>query len=235
MPAEKTGSRWRVLIQNTLPELIFHKRSERSASLTPLLDFLFAASRLNVYNGGVNFERVLEALLGEFDCRHIRYAAIGGFALGVLGYPRTTIDLDFLVHKDDLNKVHDLLTNLGYQRVVHTENVSQYRHDDDAWGSIDLIHAFRKTSLAMLARVKSYPVFGEKRTVKAVDPEDVIGLKVQAMVNDPDRRPQELADIERLMDLYGSKLDWKRIQEYYDVFGLGEEAKRLRKRFRRAH
>lgn len=196
---------------------------------------LFAASRRNVYNGAVNFERVLEALLAEFGRRRIRYAAIGGFALGVLGYPRTTIDLDFLVHKDDLSKVHDLLTDLGYQRVVHTENVSQYRHNDDVWGSIDFIHAFRKNSLAMLTRAKSYPVFGAKQTVKAADPEDVIGLKIQATVNDPDRKPQELADIERLMSLYGSKLDWKRIQEYYDIFGLGEEAKRLRKRFGRAH
>lgn len=195
----------------------------------------FAALRRNVYNGAVNFERVLEALLTEFDRRHIRYAAIGGFALGVLGYPRTTIDLDFLLHKDDLNEVNDLLANLGYQRVVHTENVSQYRHNDAAWGSIDFIHAFRKTSLAMLARARSYPVFGGKRTVKSADPEDVIGLKVQAMVNDPDRKPQEQADIERLMSLYGAKLDWQRIEEYYDVFGIGEEARRLRKRFGRAH
>lgn len=87
----------------------------------------------------------------------------------------------------------------------------------------------------MLTRAKSYPVFGAKQTVKAADPEDVIGLKVQATVNDPDRKPQELADIERLMSLYGPKLDWKRIQEYYDIFGLGEEAKRLRERFGRAH
>jgi len=204
-------------------------------SLTLPLEFLFAAACRNVYNSEVNFERVLEVLLAEFDRRRIRYAAIGGFALGVLGYPRTTIDLDFLVHKDDLNKVDDLLTHLGYQRLVYTENVSQYRHSDTAWGSVDFIHAFRKTSLAMLRRAKGYPAFGEKRTVKAADPEDVIGLKVQAMVNDPDRKPQELADIERLMSLYGSKLDWKRIQEYYKLFGIGEEAKRLRKRFGRAH
>lgn len=203
--------------------------------LAPPLELLFAASRRNVYNGGVNFERVLEALLAEFDRRRIRYAAIGGFALGVLGYPRTTIDLDFLVHNDDLSQVHDLLTNLGYQRVVHTENVSQYRHHDEVWGSVDFIHAFRKTSLAILARAKSYPVFGAKQTVRAADPEDVIGLKVQAMVNDPDRKPQEFADIERLMDLYGSKLDWARIQEFFDLFGLGEEAGRLKERFARAH
>ncbi len=196
---------------------------------------LFAAPGRNVYNGAVNFERVLEALLSEFDRLHIRYAAIGGFALGVLGYPRATIDLDFLVHIDDLSKVHDLLTKLGYQRLVHTENVSQYRHHDAAWGSVDFIHAFRQSSLAMLARAKSYPVFGAKQTVKAAAAEDVIGLKVQAMVNDPDRKRQELADIESLLNLFGLKLDWKRIQEYYDIFGLGEEAKQLRERFGRAH
>lgn len=179
----------------------------------------------------MNFERVLESLLGEFDRRRIRYAIIGGFALGILGYPRMTTDLDFLLHKDDLNNVHDLLTKLGYQRVVHTENISQYRHPEDSWGSIDLVYAFRKISLAMLGRAKSYPVFGGKQTVKTVDPEDVIGLKVQAMVNDPERRPQEFADIERLASLYRSRLDWARIEEYYKIFDLGHEAGELKKRF----
>ena len=182
----------------------------------------------------MDFERVLKALLAEFDRHQIRYAAIGGFALGVLGYPRATMDLDFLVHRDDLKKLHERLTALGYQRAVHTENVSQYRHHEDAWGSVDFVHAFRKYTLSMLTRAKSYRVFGEKQTVKVVDPEDVIGLKVQGMVNDPDRKAQEAADIERLMGIYGSKLDWKRIQEYYELFRLGQEAKRLRKRFGRA-
>lgn len=177
----------------------------------------------------------MKALLAEFDRHQIRYAAIGGFALGVLGYPRATMDLDFLVHRDDLDKLHGRLTALGYERLVHTENVSQYRHRDTRWGEVDFVHAFRKSSLAMLARAKSYPVFGKKQKVKAADPEDVIGLKVQAMVNDPDRKLQELADIERLMALFGSKLDWERIQEYYDIFSLGEEAKRLKERFGRAH
>jgi len=182
----------------------------------------------------MDFERVLKALLVEFDRHQIRYAAIGGFALGVLGYPRATMDLDFLVHRDDLRMLHERLTALGYQRAVHTENVSQYRHHDDAWGSVDFIHAFRKYTLSMLARAKSYPAFGERQNVKAADPEDVIGMKVQAMANDPDRRSQEIADIERIAALYGSKLNWERIREYYDIFGLGEEAKQLRARLRYA-
>ena len=179
----------------------------------------------------MDFERVLKALLMEFERHQIRYATIGGFAIGILGVPRTTMDLDFLVHRDDMSKLHTALTSLGYQRLVHTENVSQYRHPDDVWGSVDFVHAFRKVALGMLDRTKSYPVFGGIQVVRVVDPEDVIGLKVQAMVNDPDRRTQELADIERLMTLHGQRLDWERIQEYYDLFNLGEEAKQLRKQY----
>ncbi len=179
----------------------------------------------------MDFEHVLRTLLEEFRRLEIRYAAIGGFALGVLGVPRATMDLDFLVHRDDLDKLHGALAFFGYQRFVLTENVSQYRHSDGLWGSVDFIHAFRGASLAMLARAKSYPVFGGTQTVRIADPEDVIGLKVQAMVNDPDRRTQEIADIERLMGSYSGRLDWERIQEYYELFNRGEEGKQLRKRY----
>jgi hypothetical protein len=183
----------------------------------------------------VDFALVMKTLLVEFDQLNIRCAAIGGFALGLLGSPRQTMDLDFLVHRDDLTKLDKALTALGYQQVFHTENVSQYRHDVEVWGSIDVIHAFRKISLAMLQRAKSYPAFGGMQSIRAVDPEDVIGLKVQAMFNDPTRRSQEVADIERLATLYGQKLDWDRIEEFYDLFGLREEGKALKERFGRAH
>jgi hypothetical protein len=179
----------------------------------------------------VDFERVLRRLLEEFNQQQIRYAAIGAFALGVLGVPRATTDQDFLVHRDDLDKLHGALTTLDYQRYVHTENVSQYRHMDTQWGSVDFVHAFRQFALAILARAKGYPIFGETQKVLVADPEDIIGLKVQAMVNDPKRSLQEIADIERLMALYGRKLDWQRIQEFYELFNLGEEAKQLRQRY----
>ncbi|MGH7796543.1 MAG: nucleotidyltransferase family protein [Candidatus Binatia bacterium] len=182
----------------------------------------------------MDFELVLKTLISEFARLKIRCAAIGGFALGVLGIPRQTMDLDFLVHRDDLKKLDGVLTTLGYTRVFQSENVSQYRHPDAAWGSVDFIHAFRQISLAMLDRAKDYPAFGGKQSLRTAQPEDVIGLKVQAMSNDPERRPQEQNDIERLMARHGGQLDWNRIQEFYDVFGLSEEAKTLRERFDRA-
>lgn len=182
----------------------------------------------------VDFELVLQKLLSEFSRLGIRCAAIGGFALGVLGAPRQTMDLDFLVHRDDLEKLDGSLTALGYVRVFCSENISQYRHPDAALGTVNIIHAFRNISLAMLDRAKEYPALGGRQRLRTAQPEDIIGLKVQALYNDPERKTQEQNDIERLMSLYGPKLDWDRIQEFYNVFGLVEEAKKLRERFDRA-
>jgi hypothetical protein len=139
--------------------------------------------------------------------------------------------LEFVVHRDNLEKLDGALAALGYSRMFRSESVSQYRHPDAAWGSVDFIHAFRKISLAMLDRAKDYPALGGKQSLKTAQPEDVIGLKVQAMFNDPERRAQEENDIERLMARYRRRLDWDRIQEFYGVFGLAEEAKKLRERF----
>jgi hypothetical protein len=83
----------------------------------------------------------------------------------------------------------------------------------------------------MLGRVKHIPIFAGTQTVRVAQPEDVIGLKVQAMVNNPERRTRELADIERLMALYGPRLAWTRIQEFFELFDLGEEGHALKERF----
>ena len=46
-------------------------------------------------------EDLLHRLLREFDRLHTRYALMGGFALGALGAPRATRDLNFLIHRDE--------------------------------------------------------------------------------------------------------------------------------------
>ena len=54
------------------------------------------------------------------------------------------------------------------------------------------------------------------------------------MSNDPERRTQERSDIERLMAQYERRLDWNRIQEFYEAFDLGDEFRTLREKFDRA-
>lgn len=177
-----------------------------------------------------DLESLLGRLLREFGRRKTRYALIGGFALGSHGAPRATRDLDFLVHKDDMPGVHEFLTGAGYRRIHHSENVSQYDMGGP-WGAIDFIHAFRPLALDMLARAVSKDSSLIGLPVKVVRAEDLIGLKVQSLANNPARRHKELADIEALLDARGD-VDWARIREFFVLFGLTDAYAELETRFK---
>lgn len=182
----------------------------------------------------MDFERVLKTLLTEFARRNLRYGVIGGFAMGALGIQRATMDFDIVVHRDDLEPLHALLIPLGYTRRARTENVSHYSHPDNVWGDVDVLHAFRPASLQMLQRCRLVPIFSGTLTIRVLAPEDVIGFKIQAIANNPLRRVQDAADIELLAAAHGRTMDWSRVQEYYDLFGLSEDGRQLKETFAHA-
>ena len=72
---------------------------------------------------------------------------------------------------------------------------------------------------------------GFKDIAAGGDPEDIIGLKVQAIANNPLRRAQDTADIQALANRFGATLNWPRILEYYALFDLSGEGQRLQKEF----
>ncbi|MBI5415267.1 MAG: hypothetical protein HZA29_00465, partial [Candidatus Omnitrophica bacterium] len=63
--------------------------------------------------------------------------------------------------------------------------------------------------------------------VKVITPEDIIGLKVQASVNDPGRGARDRADIEELLKRHADKLDLKLLREYFSLFDRQDELDEL--------
>ena len=179
----------------------------------------------------MDFEFVLRKVIPEFEKENIRYALIGGFALGLLGIPRATMDLDFLVQKDDLENLDKILTTIGYKLYFRSENVSHYRGENSELGSLDFIHAFRKVSLSMLKNAHNRKILGGEVQVKVLQAEDIIGLKIQAIANDSVRKLRELADIEALMNIYRQELDWDRLKEYFLLFEMEKEFKYFKEKF----
>jgi hypothetical protein len=175
----------------------------------------------------VDFPSVLKKLLSTFQEYNIRYALIGGFALSLWGVPRATVDLDFLVTKEDMAQVHEIMTLLGYSRRYHSVNVSQYVSDLRVWGAVDFLHAFRQASLGMLQRAADKEIFARSVSVKVALIEDLIGLKLQALVNDPTRRSGDLADIEFLLGIHHAQLDWDLLEEYFQLFEQTDLLRRL--------
>lgn len=166
----------------------------------------------------MDFERVLRDLVSDFTQREVRYALIGGFALGALGVPRATMDLDFLVDRDALPAVDRIMERRRYHLRYRSENVSQFVSELAPLGQVDLLHAFREVSTAMLERAREVSVFAGRFGVRTLCPEDIVGLKVQALANDPGRERRDLADIESLAERFSAELDWGRIREYFALF-----------------
>jgi predicted nucleotidyltransferase len=63
------------------------------------------------------------------------------------------------------------------------------------------------------------PVMDGELTVKVLLIEDLIGLKLQALANDPKNRfAIDAADIQRLLKLHRNRLDIGLVREYFRLF-----------------
>ena len=163
----------------------------------------------------MDFERVLRDLVSEFNAHEVPYAMTGGFALGALGVPRATMDVDFLVARDALPQVDEIMQRRGFRLGFRSENVSHFVSDSARTGQVDFLHAFREISSGMLRRASELPAFAGSLHIRTLQPEDIIGLKVQALTNDPRRKHRDLADIELLAERYSGEIDWGRVREYF--------------------
>ena len=181
----------------------------------------------------MDFQLVSSTLLKEFDESGIRYAIIGGFALGLWEVSRATIDMDFLILIDDLDQAESLLTKFSYTRTFKSENVAQYVSDLAPYGQVDILIAFREISRNMLSRRVRKSLVNELETHTLL-PEDLIGLKLQALINDPSRAAQETADISSLLEASkrnGRTIDWELLDEYFTLFERTDHLETLKKTY----
>ncbi len=182
----------------------------------------------------MDFENVFNVIIAAFEEQEIQYALIGGFVLGAFGIIRSTIDLDFLILADNLDKVDKILKKSMYICSYKSENVSQYTSDLKPFGQIDILHAFRKYSLAVLKRAQSILVFN-KYKIKVAIPEDIIGLKLQALKNDETREESEYSDIELLLKHLNDNnisIKWALLENYFKLFDLEDKFIYFKKRYK---
>ena len=160
------------------------------------------------------------------------YALIGGIAMHTAGFHRATGDLDFLVHRDDVEKVKAILIGLGYKFAHESMDVLNAVSPWELVGGVDCIKAHRPYAFAMLQRAKMVQISDAIEFLTAV-PEDIIGLKVQAMKNDVRRMTKDMADIEWLVT-HHKDMNKALIEEYFTLFSLQDEYRMMMERCRNA-
>lgn len=172
----------------------------------------------------------LSRLGRRFDEAGVRFALIGGFAMALRGVQRATFDLDFLLTLSDLDAADAILREEGCARVFRSENVSHYQHPAPGGLRVDVLHAFRAPSLGMLGRADRLEL-APGCALPVLRIEDIVGLKIQALVNNPARALGDWNDIHRLIRHAGEQalpLEWGLIADYLEIFRLGGKLAELR-------
>ena len=173
---------------------------------------------------------VIGKVCRALDAAGIRYALIGGFAMAMRGVQRATVDMDFILMLEDLQRADTIFSGSGYDRVFRSENVSHYQSPDLEWGRIDVLHAFRGPTLGMLDRAERIAVTADW-SLPVVQVEDLIGLKIQAAVNDPRRHHTDWLDIRLMIESSAEScqpLDWGLIGDYARIFDLSVELEKMK-------
>jgi hypothetical protein len=171
----------------------------------------------------MDLRNVLIEIHTALDERGIDHALIGGLALAVHGAARATIDLDLLADGARDDDVDELMRSSGYECLHRTENVGNYLSADRERGRVDYLFVRRARGRAILERAAPFEVLGQR--VRVVDAADLIGLKVQGYANDPRRRNQDLADIQKL--LRNGDPDMTRVREYFQLFDREKDLESL--------
>ena len=130
--------------------------------------------------------RQIVEVSAAFQSIGAEFALIGGLALASHKVIRATQDVDLLVDADQAAAVETALIGLGYRCLHRSPDAGNYERGDER---LDVLYAHRPIARRLLSTALPLKTaLGELRVVRA---EGLIGLKLQALTNDP-RRTQDL-------------------------------------------
>lgn len=179
----------------------------------------------------MNFRKVFDTV-GKFMNDHgYRYALAGAFALHAYGVSRATSDLDLIAEVDARAGLISFLESLGYETLHASAGYSNHVHLLPGLGRIDCIYVGGETADRLFEGSKEMGVFHGLK-VRVPRPEHLCAMKVLAMKNDPSRALQEMADVQRLLELPG--IDEGEVRGYFERHGLMEAFHEIKKRSRSA-
>jgi len=168
----------------------------------------------------MNLKEVLRILVDRFHRHKVDFALSGGLALSTMGIFRFTKDIDFVVYEESRKAIDHTMKKLSYEKQdFSTDEIVCYVSPLKVFGQVDFLLARRRYARAMMRRARKTPIFDGEFEVKTLLPEDLIGLKVQAISNDPKNRyVVDAPDIQRLLGLHREKMDMDLVRQYFRLF-----------------
>ncbi len=151
----------------------------------------------------MQFSAILNDLLPFFERENIRFAVAGGVALQALGHARLTFDMDFIVDRQNQNKLVTHMEQRGYKTLRRSQGYSNHLSED--LGRVDFIYIDGRTA-EKLFRGTTFQTYREHR-LPVPRAEHLAAMKILALKNDPTRKYQEMIDLAFLWTLPGVNRD----------------------------
>ena len=148
---------------------------------------------------------IFHLIAGLRDKEHICCILIGGFAVNFHKYSRHTMDVDFLITKEDFQKIRGPLESAGYKSYRDNENFVQLKDGQGIHMDIDFMFVDQETVLGIKEEGKTVKFVGEEFTVPSL--QHLIALKLHAMKCNKGRLTIDLVDIINLIKL--NEVDFK--------------------------
>ena len=127
-------------------------------------------------------QSAIDTLTLRFRQAGIDHAIIGGVAVAIHGMVRATVDLDLLVDSATADVADGILCEIGFERLSRNRVFGNYLLGPLR---VDLLFTQGRHTRDMLGRATVVTL--RRGTVKIARPEDIIGLKLQALANSPER------------------------------------------------
>ena len=175
----------------------------------------------------MDFRRVLDTVGGFLSDRGYRYALAGALALSAYSISRATLDLDLVVEAGARAELIAFLESLGYETLHASTGYSNHLHALPALGRVDCIYIEGRTADQLFEDAREIGTF-QGLKVRVPRPEHLCAMKVLAMKNDPSRALQDMADIQRLLEL--PEIDEIEVRRYFERHGLIEAFCEIKRR-----
>ena len=172
---------------------------------------------------------VLKLVTDKLSEKHIPYCLIGALALGRYGLPRYTADIDLLTEGHNWDRLSPLMEGLGYACFQKAPSFARFDSAVAVLGNVDFLFVETKDGMEILKRSVTIEdtLLGRQPIVQ---PTDYLVLKMMAIANNPDRLPQDEADILTVLKLSKKglipqrfqPLDMETLRRFADRFGKTE-------------
>jgi hypothetical protein len=152
------------------------------------------------------YPNIFHLIFDIFHKSKAKAILIGGFAVNHYKIARQTADMDFLITKEDYERIDDLLQNEGYRPYYTHEIFIRLKNRESSFFDLDFMFIEKETFQKIKKAGHEIIISGKKFTIPSLD--HLIALKLHSIKHNPKNR--EFRDLPDIINLIRTnKVDYK--------------------------